>query len=66
VAPVVERSSPGEVLGRLPRLDDHRAAHTGSGVVLGVIGWALALNFLQGGMPQVRKLLRAKFLNQTD
>lgn len=38
----------------------------GAGLVLGVIVWAVVLNYIQGGTPQVRKLLRAKFLNQTD
>lgn len=37
---------------------------TGAGIVLGVFGWALAVNYLRGGMPQVRGYLSAKFLNK--
>lgn len=40
------------------------AASTGSGFLLGVIAWALALNYLQGGLPQVRKFAAAKLFNK--
>lgn len=41
------------------------AASTGSGFLLGVFTWALALAYLQGGGDGVKKFLRAKFFNQT-
>jgi hypothetical protein len=40
--------------------------HSGSGFVLGLIVWVGVTNYLQGGIPQVRKLLAAKFLNKTS
>jgi hypothetical protein len=51
--------------GALARLDGVSPVHTGSGFVLGLIGWAFAVNYLRGGMPQVKQFARAKFLNQT-
>lgn len=51
--------------GLLSRIDAVEPVHTGSGFVLGVLAWAVAINYLRGGVPQVRQLLRAKFLNQT-
>jgi hypothetical protein len=40
-------------------------AQTGGGFVLGVMGWVLFRNYLEGGVPQVKRLLAAKFLNKT-
>jgi hypothetical protein len=40
-------------------------APAGAGIVLGVLVWAVARSYIEGGVPRVRKLLRAKFLNQT-
>jgi len=40
------------------------AASTGGGVLLGVGAWAVGLAYLRGGLPEVRKFLAAKFLNQ--
>jgi hypothetical protein len=34
--------------------------------VLGLMAWTVAVNYLAGGVPQVRRLLAAKFLNKTD
>jgi hypothetical protein len=48
------------------RMERPEPAPTGAGAVLGVLVWALALNYLHGGTPQVRQFLRAKFLNKTD
>jgi hypothetical protein len=45
--------------------DRMSVSHTGGGFVLGVLGWALFVNYMHGGVPQVKQLLRAKFLNQT-
>lgn len=42
-----------------------RAANAGGGFLLGLFTWALAMNYLRGGSPQVRKFLAAKFLNRT-
>lgn len=42
------------------------AASTGSGFLLGVFAWAVGLAYLQHGSDGVKKLLRAKFLNQTS
>jgi hypothetical protein len=41
------------------------AAQTGSGFLLGVLVWAGALAYLRGGLPEVRRLAAAKFLNRT-
>jgi hypothetical protein len=42
------------------------AAQTGSGFVLGLFFWGwVALPYLRGGAPEVRKTLLAKFLNKT-
>jgi hypothetical protein len=41
------------------------AFHSGSGFVLGLVVWVVAKNYLDGGVPQVRRLLKAKFFNQT-
>lgn len=35
-----------------------------SGFVLGVLLWALAVNFLRGGPAQAKGWLRAKFINE--
>jgi hypothetical protein len=48
------------------RLEVGQAGSSGAGFVLGALVWVAAVNFIQGGTPQVRKLLRAKFLNRTD
>jgi hypothetical protein len=47
------------------RLERPEAAPAGAGIVLGVLVWAVARSYIEGGVPRVRKLLRAKFLNQT-
>lgn len=39
--------------------------HTAGGFVLGLFGWVLFRNFLEGGMPQVKRWGAAKFLNKT-
>jgi hypothetical protein len=42
------------------------AAQTGSGFVLGLFFWGwVALPYLRGGAPEVRRTLLAKFLNKT-
>lgn len=46
------------VRGRAGIVDD------GAGFVLGLLLYALALNYLQGGAAQARGWIRAKFLNQ--
>jgi len=51
------------VVAKLDRID---GVHSGSGFVLGLIAWVVAANYLQGGLPQVKKLARAKFLNRTS
>jgi hypothetical protein len=65
-----EEASPpaGDDTSRAPsvRMGRPEPAPAGAGLVLGVLAWAIALNYIRGGVPQVRKLLRAKFLNQTD
>lgn len=38
--------------------------HTGSGFVLGTLAWVVFMNYLRGGMPQVRRWGSAKFLNK--
>lgn len=40
------------------------AVRTGSGVILGVVVYCMAQNFLEGGMPQVRGWLGAKLVNK--
>lgn len=47
-----------------PVLGSMDAVHTGSGMVLGVIGWVVFMNYMQGGMAQVRRWGAAKFLNR--
>lgn len=37
----------------------------GSGLLLGMFGYALAVNFLRGGTPQMKAWVTAKFLNKT-
>ena len=39
-------------------------AQTASTFLLGVLVWALTVNYLRGGPPQVKGWLRAKFLNK--
>lgn len=50
------------------RLGSARAAGVtvddGAGVLLGALVWVLVLQYLQGGMTQVRAWLNAKFLNR--
>lgn len=41
------------------------AAQTGSGFLLGLVAWAFGLAYLRGGIPEVRRLAAAKFLNVT-
>lgn len=41
------------------------AVSSGSGFVLGLLVWVVGVNYLRGGVPQVKKLLTAKFLNKT-
>lgn len=55
--------APAPAAAPLFQMPKATAAHTGGGFVLGLIAWAVGLNYLQGGMPQVRRLARAKFLN---
>lgn len=43
-----------------------RVANTGGGFVLGVLAWVLARAYLEGGPAGVKKLLKAKFLNQVE
>lgn len=45
--------------------DGVSAANAGGGFVLGLALWVVGVNYLRGGVPQVKQLLRAKFLNQT-
>ncbi|MFE7413139.1 hypothetical protein [Streptomyces laurentii] len=40
------------------------AMDTGAGIVLGVVGYALLVNFLRGGPSQVKTWLAAKFVNK--
>jgi septal ring-binding cell division protein DamX len=49
-----------------PSLQLPGAAATGSGFLLGLFAWALALAYLRGGPAEVRKFLRAKFLNDPE
>jgi hypothetical protein len=37
----------------------------GAGLLLGLFAWVLTMQYLRGGTPQVKRWLRAKFLNQT-
>lgn len=62
----VTKAATGAKSGPTFRLQAPDAVGSGSGVVLGVLAWVVAMNYLRGGVPQVKKLLRAKFLNQTD
>jgi hypothetical protein len=55
----------GRDVGVVAKLDRVDGVHSGSGFVLGLLAWVVAANYLQGGMPQVKQLLRAKFLNKT-
>lgn len=48
------------------RLEPPDAVGAGSGAVLGVLAWVVAVNYIKGGVPQVKQLLRAKFLNKTE
>lgn len=48
------------------RLQPPDAVGSGSGAVLGVLAWVVAVNYLRGGVPQVKQLLRAKFLNRVE
>jgi hypothetical protein len=48
------------------RLERAEPAPAGAGIVLGVLLWAVAITYIRGGTPQVKTLLRAKFLNKTD
>jgi hypothetical protein len=58
-----DRSRDVGVVAKLDRVD---GVHSGAGFVLGLIAWVGVANYLQGGLPQVKKLLRAKFLNKTS
>lgn len=46
--------------------DPVRAANAGGGFALGLMVYVVALNYLEGGKPQVNAWLRAKFLNQVN
>jgi len=35
----------------------------GASLVLGVLAWVLTVNYLRGGMPQVKRWIAAKFVN---
>jgi hypothetical protein len=48
------------VVRQTPRLD---AVNDGAGFLLGLVGYALLLNYLRGGLPAVRGWFAAKFLN---
>jgi hypothetical protein len=63
--PAAEKES-AEESPPVVRMERPEPAPAGAGLVLGVLAWAVALNYIRGGTPQVRKLLRAKFLNKTD
>lgn len=58
-APKPDKGRPSPVRGMEP-------ASSGAGFVLGLLVWTVAVNYVQGGVPQVRRLLAAKFLNKTD
>ncbi|HLY84811.1 MAG TPA: hypothetical protein VKQ71_17635 [Acidimicrobiales bacterium] len=49
-------SSPGRLV----------SGQDGAGVLLAFVGYAVAINFLRGGAPQVRRWFAAKFLNQAS
>jgi hypothetical protein len=42
---------------------NHDVTQTGAGIILGILSYAVLVNYLRGGLPQVRKWFRAKFLN---
>lgn len=42
------------------------SASDGAGFLLGVFAWAVVLNFLRGGGPQVRQWLKAKFTGEVS
>jgi hypothetical protein len=48
------------------RLEAPDAVGAGSGAVLTVLAWFVALNYIEGGIPQVKRLIRAKFFNKID
>ncbi len=52
-------------LPRPPRIVT-RAADSGGGVVLGLLGYVLVTTYLRGGPTAVKAWLRAKFLNRVD
>lgn len=49
------------ILPAVPRV----TVEDGASLVLGVFAWVLTMQYLRGGAPQVKRFLRAKFLNQT-
>lgn len=67
-SPPAPRSSPAPAGPSMPSIPGmgSGAAQTGSGFVLGLFFWGwVALPYLRGGAPEVRKTLLAKFLNKT-
>ena len=57
----VQKPDKGSTFG----LDKLQPASSGAGFVLGLVAWAVAINYMQGGLPQVKRLAAAKFLNKT-
>lgn len=41
----------------------HDVTQTGAGIILGILGYAVLVNYLRGGLPQVKEWFQAKFLN---
>jgi hypothetical protein len=61
------RSAGGDAstgVGKVAALRGPGLANDGAGFVLGLVLYALVLNYLQGGAGQVRGWMKAKFLNQ--
>lgn len=46
--------------------DPIKASNAGAGFLLAIFGWAFIRAYLSGGTDEMKKLARAKFLNQTE
>ena len=55
---------PDAAPARPARSSSGGAAQEGAGFLLGLFAYALLLNYLRGGVPQVKGWLGAKFLNK--
>jgi len=67
-APVLppDPAVPVEVEDTTHEIGGGTVTQTGAGIVLGIVAYALLVNYLRGGIPRVQEWFRAKFLNEDN